>query len=95
MPLFDMNVKTPSHEKVVLSGGKTVYIDPLNTSTLRISANGSNNLDENDAIRLAAFLSRWYRERNRAEITAMKAEVEASRAAKKDRYEKRRGERNG
>jgi hypothetical protein len=90
--MFDQNIKQPSHDKIMLTNGAAYVTSEIvsggdDLPFIRVTA---QRLDENDAIRLAAFLNRWYRERNRAEITLQKAEIEASRAAKKQRYEKRR-----
>lgn len=90
--LFDMNIKQPSHEKIMLSRvraevhGGTIALDHHVPGI----EDESLILDENDAIRLGAFLVRWYRERNRAELAAEAARIKASREAKKARYAERK-----
>jgi hypothetical protein len=89
---FDMNVKQPSHEKILLS---RIEARVLSSGHVALDhhvpgpEDESLVLSENDAIRLAAFLARWYRERNRAEVAAEAERIAASRAAKKARYAER------
>lgn len=86
--LFDQNIKTPSHEKIVLSHGMA-FVDATvpDGVFVRVTA---QRLDENDAIRLAAFLNRFFRERHQAEVRAEADRVKANRAAKAKRYEDKR-----
>lgn len=89
--VFDHVIKRPSHDKIRLSDGTTVYVDPLNTERLRISVPvGRAGLDQNDVIRLAAFLNRNFRENHQDLVREEAARVKASRAAKQARYEARK-----
>lgn len=86
--LFDQNIRTPQHDKIVLSRTRaTISQNADGTPLVHIT---SGLLDENDAIRLAAFLNRWYREQNQKEVREEAERVKANREAKKARYEARR-----
>lgn len=77
------SIRQPSHTKLVLSTatveveenseGGAVFITPTNPTML-----GAIALDANDAVRLAAFLNRFYTEQNQA---AQRAQAQAERRA--------------
>jgi hypothetical protein len=91
-----MNIKQPSHEKIMLSRVSARVLES-GYVTLDHHVPGPEDeslvLDENDAIRLGAFLVRWYRERNRAELAAEADRIKASRAAKQARHDARKAQR--
>lgn len=91
--MFDQEIKIPQHDKIVL-GTTHARVLPANRVALGHIMPGPEDepliLDENDAIRLAAFLNRWFTERSRAEQRAEGEQIRANREAKKQRHEARK-----
>lgn len=91
--LFDQNIKTPNHQFIRLSDGTEVRAFP-DGSGLEIAPPrrlfSTAVLDPNDAIRLAAWLNRFFTENHQGEVRAEADRVKANRAAKAKRYEDKR-----
>lgn len=92
--MFDMNIKQPSHKHIRLSGAVARVVEDENGAIVPyvILSDETDRivLDENDAVRFGAFLVRFYRERNRAEIADEAERIKASRAAKAARHAARK-----
>lgn len=83
--MTDRTVQSPSHTRINLGSGHAT----VNNGVVVIRTDGPLDLDANDALRLAAFLSRFYTEQTQAIARAENAQVRDGQAAKAARYAER------